>query len=54
MEDQAICGRRKMKPSQQPPKFVLCIRNKGSEDLEIRKVYQVLPEVPLRGTGTCV
>ena len=33
-----------MKPSQQPPKFALCIRNKGSDDLEIRKVYQILPD----------
>lgn len=25
-------------------RFVLCIRNEGCEDLEIRKVYQVLPD----------
>jgi hypothetical protein len=25
-------------------RLVLCIRNQGSEDLEPRKVYQVLPE----------
>ncbi len=24
--------------------FVLCIKNEGCEDLEIRKVYQVLPD----------
>jgi hypothetical protein len=24
--------------------FVLCIRNEGCDDLEIRKVYQVLPD----------
>jgi hypothetical protein len=26
------------------PEFVLCVRNEGSEDLELRKVYQVLPD----------
>jgi len=25
-------------------KFVLCVRNADSEDLELRKVYQVLPD----------
>jgi hypothetical protein len=25
-------------------RFVLCIKNEGCEDLEIRKVYQVLPD----------
>lgn len=25
-------------------RFVLCLRNDGSEDLEVRKVYQVLPD----------
>lgn len=25
-------------------RFVLCIKNEGYEDLEIRKVYQVLPD----------
>lgn len=24
--------------------FVICVRNEGSEDLVIRKVYQVLPD----------
>jgi hypothetical protein len=24
--------------------FVLCIRNEGTDDLELRKVYQVLPD----------
>jgi len=28
----------------QEPKFVLCIRNDECEDLELRKVYQVLPD----------
>ena len=26
------------------PEFVLCVRNEGCEDLELRKVYQVLPD----------
>jgi len=25
-------------------RFVICIRNEGSEDLEVGKVYQVLPD----------
>ncbi|MGE0886518.1 MAG: hypothetical protein AB7P14_23520 [Blastocatellales bacterium] len=27
-----------------PPQFVLCINNEDWEDLELRKVYQVLPD----------
>jgi len=26
------------------PKFALCVRNEHCEDLEVRKVYQVLPD----------
>jgi hypothetical protein len=26
------------------PKFVICVRNGDSEDLELRKVYQVIPD----------
>ena len=33
-----------MKGEQQRSKFVLCIRNRGSDDLEVRKVYQVHPD----------
>ena len=33
-----------MKREQQRSKFVLCVRNNGAEDLEVRKVYQVLPD----------
>jgi len=32
---------RKKKPF---PQFVLCINNEDCEDLELRKVYQVLPD----------
>ena len=28
----------------QKKQFVLCVRNHGAEDLEIRKIYQVLPD----------
>jgi hypothetical protein len=27
-----------------PTQFAICLKNKGSEDLVIRKVYQVLPD----------
>lgn len=27
-----------------PARFAICLKNKGSEDLIIRKVYQVLPD----------
>ena len=33
-----------MKGEKQRSTFVLCIRNEGSDDLELRKVYQVLPD----------
>ena len=33
-----------MKREQQRSRFVLCVRNGGSGDLEVRKVYQVLPD----------
>jgi hypothetical protein len=30
--------------SRQENKFVLCIKNDGCDDLELRKVYEVLPD----------
>jgi hypothetical protein len=27
-----------------PTRFAICLKNKGSEDLIVRKVYQVLPD----------
>ena len=27
-----------------PTRFAICLRNKGCEDLVVRKVYQVLPD----------
>lgn len=33
-----------MKRLKSPARFVLCVRTNGSEDLEQRKVYQILPD----------
>jgi len=33
-----------MKSEKQQSRFLLCIRNEGSDDLEPRKVYQVVPD----------
>ncbi len=33
------------------PRFAICIRNEGAEDLEIRKVYQVLPDESAAAAG---
>ena len=33
------------------PQFVLCIRNEGCDDLELRKAYQVLPDASAREEG---
>lgn len=35
------------------PPFVLCLRNEGCDDLELRKVYQVLPDASAAEEG-CV
>jgi len=32
-----------MKPTTQP-KFAMCVRNEECEDLELRKIYQILPD----------
>ncbi len=44
MEDQAVRGLTIMRSEKQRTRFVLCVRNNGSEDLQRRKVYQVLPD----------
>jgi hypothetical protein len=31
--------------------FVICVRNEGSEDLVIRKVYQILPDAAAAKEG---
>ncbi len=33
-----------MKRRKVQPKFVLCVRNVGCDDLGLRKVYQVIPD----------
>jgi hypothetical protein len=33
-----------MKAEKSRSKFLLCVRNDGSDDLELRKVYQLLPD----------
>ena len=32
-------------------KFVLCVKNDGCEDLEVRKIYRVLPDEPASQEG---
>lgn len=34
-----------------PPRFVICIRNDGCDDLEPRKLYQVLPDAAAAAEG---
>ena len=31
-------------PQKKPKQFVLCVRNDDAEDLDLRKVYEVLPD----------
>jgi hypothetical protein len=33
-----------MKPKKAEPRFVVCVKNEGCEDLEIRKIYRILPD----------
>lgn len=33
-----------MEQQKETPQFVLCVRNEGCDDLELRKIYQVLPD----------
>jgi hypothetical protein len=33
-----------MAPRRRKRRFLLCIRNKGCEDLELRKIYEQLPD----------
>lgn len=35
----------------EPTHFVICIRNEGCDDLEIRKLYQVLPDESAERSG---
>jgi hypothetical protein len=40
-----------MRTEKGPAKFVVCIRTGGSEDLELRKVYRVLPDTEANREG---
>lgn len=40
-----------MKRRKTPSQFAICIRNEGCEDLELRKVYQVLPDEAAAADG---
>ena len=40
-----------MKRQKTETRFVLCIRNEDCEDLEPRKIYQVLPDESAAGEG---
>lgn len=40
-----------MKRRKAQPKFVLCVRNVGCDDLGLRKVYQVLPDASAASEG---
>jgi hypothetical protein len=40
-----------MKRRKPKPKFVLCIRNDGCDDLELRKLYEVLEDRSAREEG---
>ncbi len=40
-----------MTKTRKQPQFVLCIRNDGCEDLELRKLYQVLPDSTAKKEG---
>ena len=33
------------------PQFMLCVRNEGCDDLELRKVYQMLPDTSAANEG---
>lgn len=33
-----------MKRKKEESQFVVCVRNEGCEDLELRKIYKVLPD----------
>jgi hypothetical protein len=43
-EDQTLLGLIVMKRRKSEPRFVIRIRNENCEDLEPRKIYQVLPD----------
>lgn len=40
-----------MAPSRRKKRFLLCIRNRGCEDLQLRKLYEQLPDDAAAGEG---
>jgi hypothetical protein len=40
-----------MKTEKHPSRFALCLRNEGADDLELRKVYQVLADSSASSEG---
>jgi hypothetical protein len=40
-----------VKRKKRTPQFVLCVRNKGCDDLELRKLYQMLPDASAAQEG---
>lgn len=50
-EDQAFPELRIMMREQKEQKFALCVRSDDCEDLELRKVYQVLPDERAKNEG---
>ena len=40
-----------MKTKTNEPKFVVCVRNHDADDLEIRKIYQVIPDEAASADG---
>jgi len=40
-----------MKTKGNQPKFVICVQNGDAEDLEVRKIYQVIPDEAASADG---
>jgi hypothetical protein len=40
-----------MAPARRKKRFLLCVRNKGCEDLELRKLYEQLPDATAAEEG---
>jgi hypothetical protein len=40
-----------MSRKRKPPQFLLCVCNEGCDDLEVRKLYQVLPDTSAAKEG---
>jgi hypothetical protein len=40
-----------MKRKKEETRFVVCVRNEDCEDLELRKIYKVLPDEAAAGDG---